>query len=172
MLFRSLHIYIKFLGQILPNLKCAPHGWSDTTSTTCDGYKSKNWCTSSGAYGTGWDSTWGTFETNKKYEYSGQDCVECGCVPECPSTECWTFDETLGCQLKTSDSACPYTLTCNSEKIIFDTTDKLFGYSRTLDEFDEDSCLVEKQTSGGFVWTADLGNCGQVIAQEGLVIMF
>lgn len=57
-----------------------PLGWGDTLASTCADYKTFSWCTSSGGYGSGWDSSsLGDFSL---YAVNGIDatdaCCHCG----------------------------------------------------------------------------------------------
>ena len=66
-----------------------PKEWTDRTRVSCDDYKNKSYCTSSGGYGPGWPSRWGSFADHKSGgKDATQACCACGggagiCVPTC-----------------------------------------------------------------------------------------
>ena len=51
----------------------------DKDGDNCRKYIRRKWCSSTGGYGSGWRSAWGTFED---YAVNGQTalvCPQCGC---------------------------------------------------------------------------------------------
>merc|ERR1712224_1045591 len=53
-------------------------GWTDSEGFSCHKYVADQWCTPSGGYGAGWESTWGDFD---KYMNASHTAVSacCGC---------------------------------------------------------------------------------------------
>ena len=57
---------IDCLGTTIGNApKCVGSHWTDSEGENCAVYGDKNYCNGNGQIGTGWNSTWGTFENFK-----------------------------------------------------------------------------------------------------------
>ncbi|CAE7259997.1 unnamed protein product, partial [Symbiodinium sp. CCMP2456] len=52
--------------------------WVDSNRYTCAEYVDNQWCTRDGAYGSGWDMSWGTFGSRRNGGYSAVEAC-CGC---------------------------------------------------------------------------------------------
>ena len=62
--------------------KCNRGGsWQDSESIGfyCSIYEEHKWCKSSGGFGAGWGSDWGSFAKYSNNGYDATSCVECGC---------------------------------------------------------------------------------------------
>jgi hypothetical protein len=64
---------------LAPTLDCIdnPSGWHDSDYFGCDGYGQYQFCTTTGDYGAGWGSGWGTFA---EYSNDGHDATTACCV--------------------------------------------------------------------------------------------
>ena len=89
----------------------------------------------------------------------------------CPSTDCWTYNDALGCQIKDSSDKCNYSHSCGATEFVIHFPYQLFGSLRNrITNFDDQSCLVKSKN--GYTWRSDLGGCGQRIAKNGGHINF
>eukprot|EP00992_Anisonema_acinus_P005343 TRINITY_DN1793_c0_g1_i1.p1 TRINITY_DN1793_c0_g1~~TRINITY_DN1793_c0_g1_i1.p1 ORF type:complete len:224 (+),score=52.76 TRINITY_DN1793_c0_g1_i1:56-673(+) len=63
-----------------PECKTTPYWWQSSTGHTCEDYEANQWC-ANGGYGSGWLSSFGTFDQWRN-DYTGTDasqaCCACG----------------------------------------------------------------------------------------------
>jgi len=95
---------------------CNPN-FVDKDGDNCRRYIRRKWCSSTGGYGTGWSTTWGTFEDYAKNGQTALVCPQCGCGAAATTTPTPTTTATSAktCGIKPASivggsEATPYSL--------------------------------------------------------------